>query len=157
MTRVCKLCRQKKELNSDNFRIHRLKNGGFGFRHTCRKCVDLQHIEWGRELRNLPIIMCQSAKHRAKRDGVPFEITAKDIVIPEFCPVFGMKLEQGNRQNHENAPSLDRIICEKGYVRGNIRVISHLANMLKSKATARQLRLLADYIDGHPNAVLSND
>ena len=92
-------------------------------------------------------MMYNSARQRAKRDGVPCTITAKDIVIPKVCPVFGIELKAGDRHSHENSPSLDRIIPALGYVPGNVRVISHLANMLKSKATLEQLRALIRYLE----------
>jgi hypothetical protein len=147
MNRTCVVCNEEKELTEKNFRPH--GRGREGFRHRCRKCDQNYHCSvWQKNKKNLPYIMAQSAKHRAKRDQVPFEITKDDIIIPERCPVFGTLLETGSRESHESAPSLDRIIPRLGYVRGNIRVISHLANMLKSKATSEQLRKLADYIDG---------
>lgn len=44
-----------------------------------------------------------------------------------------------------NSPSLDRIVPERGYVAGNLRVISNRANTLKNNATIDEMRLvLAD-------------
>jgi len=31
----------------------------------------------------------QAAKTRAKRDGLPFDITYQDVIIPAHCPVLG--------------------------------------------------------------------
>ena len=39
-------------------------------------------------------------------------------------------------------PSIDRIIPELGYVRGNIRTISLRANILRSNATFEEIALL---------------
>jgi hypothetical protein len=86
--------------------------------------------------------MWKSSHQRAKRDGVPFEIQPADIIIPEFCPLLGIKLEAGNQVWHENSPSLDKIIPEKGYVRGNIQVISHRANWIKSNASLEELQAI---------------
>lgn len=40
------------------------------------------------------------------------------------------------------SPSLDRIDSSKGYVKGNVRVISARANMLKNNATVEELTLV---------------
>ena len=87
------------------------------------------------------------AKIRAKRRGVPFSPLVDDITIPEFCPVLGIKLAAvGRSRNDPAAPSLDRIIPELGYVRGNVRVISNRANSLKSNATADELIRVANWV-----------
>lgn len=61
-----------------------------------------------------------------------------DIQIPELCPVFKTPMV---------SPSLDRIDSSKGYVKGNVRVISKRANQLKSNATVEEMEMvLADLI-----------
>jgi len=85
--------------------------------------------------------MLCGARNRATKRGLPFSLVAADIVIPVFCPVLGLRLGQ----NHDTAPSLDRIKPVLGYVKDNIRVISWRANTLRSNATIVELRaLLAD-------------
>ncbi len=90
--------------------------------------------------------MFTQAKSRAKLKGVPFTITYDDIVIPEFCPVFGIKLEFNKGGPKANSPSLDRIIPELGYVPGNVQVISHRANTIKNDATLEELEQIVAYI-----------
>jgi hypothetical protein len=70
-----------------------------------------------------------AARARAKKFNLPFDIEKSDVVIPEFCPIFGTKLLSGDR---DTSPSLDRIIPELGYVKGNIDIISMRANRLKN-------------------------
>jgi hypothetical protein len=41
------------------------------------------------------------------------------------------------------SPSLDQLIARNGYVRGNVWVISHRANTLKSNATSEELFAVA--------------
>jgi hypothetical protein len=68
------------------------------------------------------MMLWMTAKNRAQRKGVDFTIKPTDIVIPDLCPVFGIKLNNiwGGRNmtngSRANAPSLDRIDPRKGYV-----------------------------------------
>lgn len=86
--------------------------------------------------------MWQMAKHRAKRDGVPFEISVEDVVIPERCPMLGIPLFQANGVLHDNSPTLDKKEGAKGYVLGNVRVISCKANRSKSNLTFEEMKLM---------------
>lgn len=83
---------------------------------------------------------------RSIRKGIPFDITADDVICPEFCPVLGIRLTpNAGRGLIDSSPTLDRIIPEKGYVKGNIRVISNKANRIKNNATVEEMELvLAD-------------
>lgn len=91
--------------------------------------------------------MVSLAKTRAKARGLEFDLTEQDILpLPERCPVLGIYIEYGgDRQNNHNAASLDRIDNTKGYMRGNVIVVSLRANHLKRDATSDELRQLADY------------
>ena len=90
--------------------------------------------------------MFRAAKARAKNQGVPFDIEISDIVIPETCPILLVPLSVGNKIVSINSPSLDKIIPELGYVKGNIQVISYKANLMKSNANPDQLVLFAKWI-----------
>ena len=86
-------------------------------------------------------IMRQNARARAREAGVPFTIGVEDIVIPTHCPILGIPLfRTKGRGGGDNSPSLDRIEPERGYVPGNVIVISNRANRLKSDATVKELR-----------------
>lgn len=89
--------------------------------------------------------LLRKAKQRAGLQGREFSIDVSDIVIPNYCPVLGIPLDWSDQQH---TPSVDRTDNTKGYVKGNVRVISFRANMLKNDcATGAELRLVADYID----------
>lgn len=71
-------------------------------------------------------------KVRAKENGVPFSITAEDLLpLPEFCSVFGIKLDYFSGPVRRSWASVDRIVPSLGYVPGNVRVISFAANVAK--------------------------
>lgn len=86
-----------------------------------------------------------SAEFRARKAGIPFNLTIGDIPeIPVVCPVLGIVMGGSKKRGHcPNSPSLDRIIPKKGYTKGNIRIISHRANQLKSDGTPEELMLVA--------------
>jgi len=73
-------------------------------------------------------------------------------IAPKKCPVFGKKLITGEGQSHDWSPSVDKIIPSKGYVRGNIQIISYLANKMKQDASPKQLKQFAQWINGGQHA-----
>ena len=84
-------------------------------------------------------------KQRAKEKGLEFSITEKDVIIPEFCPILGIPLFRVGKTHSPNSPSLDHIDSTKGYIKGNIQVISHRANILKNSATLSELVILGEW------------
>jgi hypothetical protein len=84
--------------------------------------------------------MLGAAKYRAKRRGIPFRLAESDIKVPDRCPVLGLKLEMSYGRAADNSPSLDRLVPEKGYVKGNVVVVSNRANSIRGDATVKELR-----------------
>jgi len=82
-------------------------------------------------------------KSKARKDGVAFNLTLEDIVIPKVCPVFGVPFDKKNKLR---TTSVDRKNNNKGYVKGNIQIISGLANVMKNRATPAELLLFAEWI-----------
>ena len=92
-----------------------------------------------------------SAKKRAAKFNIPFDLTEQDIVIPEYCPIFkDMKLELGVGRARSNSPSIDKITPSLGYTKGNCWVISYQANAMKNSANIKQLHEFADAIKALP-------
>lgn len=87
--------------------------------------------------------MLHQAKGRAKKHNLPFDICEEDIHIPEVCPVLKQKLVRRTIY----APSLDRMVPELGYIKGNIQVISMKANKMKNNATQEELKNFAIWIN----------
>lgn len=109
---------------------------------------DKQGYVTDRHNKNLEKMMLRSAKHRAKKKGLPFDITVEDIIVPEYCPVLKIKLKASSRTGgaKRNSPSLDRIIPELGYVKGNIQVLSNAASLLKGNSTPEDMLLFAEWV-----------
>ena len=90
-------------------------------------------------------------RHRAKKNGIEFTITVADIPLPTVCPVLGipLKVEFGIQTGKApGSPSVDRFDNSKGYIPGNVRVISVRANLLKKDANVEEIRRLLAYMDG---------
>lgn len=79
------------------------------------------------------------AKERAKDVGIEFSIELEDIIIPDNCPYLNIPLTHllGSGQLKTNS-SIDRIDSNKGYIKGNVRIISRLANSMKTDSTREQ-------------------
>jgi hypothetical protein len=96
-------------------------------------------------------ILFNSAKQRAIRFKLEFNLELSDIIIPERCPLLEIPIlyfkdKHGKNKKYKyepGAPSVDRIDNTKGYVKGNIWVISRLANNMKSSASEKYLKIFA--------------
>ena len=124
-------------------------------RAECRSCNAAYMKDYMRKRRVIAPehTIWQRAHRRAIQKGIPFAITLQDVAIPKTCPVLGIPITLGS-QRSDHSPSLDRIIPSKGYVPGNVRVISDRANRLKGdqdfdclqiKAISGPEQLRADY------------
>lgn len=91
-------------------------------------------------------VMLNSAKARSRLSGHEIDIDIDDIIIPDRCPLLGtlLQIATGRKSDKSNSPSLDRIDSTKGYVKGNVWVISHRANVMKSNATLDEHILLVE-------------
>jgi hypothetical protein len=99
-------------------------------------------------LRNPEQMLLSSARNRAKKRGIEFDLTVDDIKIPGKCPILGVQLTRniGEHGGTKYSASLDRIVPELGYVKGNVRVVSMLANNMKSNATNVELLLFSKWV-----------
>lgn len=82
-------------------------------------------------------------RNRAKREGKVFELEYEDIPWVSHCPVLGIELDydvRGHGNSQDNSPSLDRIDNTKEYIKGNVQVVSKLANTMKSNASPEMIQ-----------------
>jgi hypothetical protein len=88
-----------------------------------------------------------ACRRGAKYNAWQFTITEDDLDWPTYCPVLPwIELHYPGRYRNDPAgASLDRIDHQKGYVPGNVRVISLRANLLRKDITPEELRALADF------------
>jgi len=95
--------------------------------------------------------MIKRAEAAAKWQGLAFNLKRDDLFIPSVCPVLGMKLiwpRKPDSRRRDNMPTIDRVNSRRGYVRGNVMVISFRANILKRDATLDELKALVRYVEG---------
>lgn len=146
---TCKVCKKQKPRSCFSY-VDRKLGAKSGYRETCKEC-SAERAEKEREKRknnwkyHPTRHMLNNSKQRAKVAGLEHTLTIDDIVIPDFCPVLGIKLETGNRKEHHNAPSIDRIDNEKGYTKDNILVVSTRANLIKKDATIDELIMIGNF------------
>lgn len=86
------------------------------------------------------------ARKRAKAKGLEFSLELEDIVVPELCPVLGIKLVAGEGTLVDSSPSLDRLVPELGYVPGNVAVISYKANRIKNNGSREDVMKVAAWM-----------
>jgi hypothetical protein len=116
-----------------------------GFKYHCITCFNGRRAK--ARTRDPRQCMLVAARTRAKRRGLPCTITIDDIVIPSHCPILGMPLavKTGSKGSADHSPSLDAIEPDKGYIAGNVQVISMLANQMKSSANLEQLAIMGEW------------
>jgi hypothetical protein len=125
--------------------------------HMCVQCAKEvygpNHSQEYTTSENTLYAQYRSRQQVANRLGIPFTIKFEEINTPEFCPVFGSKLEYGASQKingkqtrNRNKVSLDKLIPELGYVPGNVFVVSWRANNLKSNMTIEELEKILEYM-----------
>lgn len=134
----CGLCLEIKPLGG----FHYNKGGLFD---RASRCADCRNRLAKRHQMPYEKAALNNARYRAKKFGLPFNITLEDIVIPDICPVLGVPIvmERGS----EYGPSIDRVVPEKGYVKGNIAIMSRRANVLKNNMTTNEARRLLVWME----------
>jgi hypothetical protein len=145
------ICIGCKQLLPQNLFSYKIKNDpSKGIREKCKKCsAERAAKERARRKENWKhkpsLAMLNNSKQRAKVAGLEHTLTIDDIIIPDYCPVLGIKLDTGDRKRKGNAPSIDRIDNSKGYTKENIMVISNKANMIKNDATIDELIMIGNF------------
>lgn len=152
-TRTCKGCGKDKDLSEFSTRICKNKVN-LQVRERCKACSldSIGKLEGYSDpvkrkqnrCDNRVGILLEQARQRAKKRGLDFNITQEDIPIPLFCPLLGIPIIVSIANNRQFSPSVDRIDNSKGYVKGNVWVVSYKANSIKRDASYEELRLIAD-------------
>lgn len=128
-----------------------------GRKQQCKACQNAATVArvTKNPKRTLLKAMLRNAKQRSKELGLPCDIDFDHLqeLYVDNCPIFNIALKWESRigtgvtnKAYPNSPSLDRIDPERGYVKGNVWIISHKANAIKNNATHEQLRLVTNAV-----------
>jgi len=148
--KVCSKCKIFKDLAEFPIR----KDRPSGYRAECKLCQGKRNANWRlnnpeadlrkRKNRSIQDRLYRSCKWSAARRNIEFSITKEDIPTATHCPYLGIKFTNIIGESFQDYnPSVDRIDNSKGYIPGNIQLISVLANRMKSTATIENLLLFA--------------
>lgn len=119
---------------------------------TCVQCIKEQYKPIERQKYRLnDKFKNQFIQRRsgAKSKGIPFTVEFEEIDKPTHCPILGCELTyEWDEENPytPNKATLDRLIPNKGYVPGNVYVVSSRANSLKNSSTIEELEAIIKYI-----------
>ena len=154
--RICSMCLVDKPKSE----FHKSSKSIDGRNCYCKECNKLHAAKY--KSKNKEIIYAKerkfreenpaqrllwAAKHRAKKNGLEFSLELSDIIIPEYCPLIGIKIDyRVGVGRHRANPSLDRIDNSRGYIKGNVEVMSDLGNRMKSDASVGELVHMAHVI-----------
>lgn len=128
---VCKDCYQAKPIGMSDTQFRKKYDQEY---HN--RVLEQKRQEFDRHIERY---ILTRAKNRAKKLGLDFNLELSDIVIPEICPLLEVPIVLGNADDYEYSPSIDRIDNSKGYVKGNVWIISKKANSMKNSATKEEL------------------
>ncbi len=142
--KTCPKCKENLPVE----RFWRNKSRKDGFDRLCKLCGYVaQKASFKRKDPRKKIL--NRARERAKSHGFEFNLTLDDISIPNICPVLGIEIILGLETFSDNSPSLDRIDNTKGYIKGNIAIISYKANNIKNSGSIEEHLKIVEYMKRH--------
>ncbi len=133
---ICDKCGQECVINSSEIKRAHSCGCERGVNDRNRKAYGLRKTHFF-EYR----LLCY-ARRNSKRRGEECSLELEDIVIPEYCPLLGIKLDTSSGSKQDTSPSVDRIDSSKGYTRENVWIISQRANRIKNNSTIEELRMI---------------
>jgi len=96
--------------------------------------------------KNIQKWLYMHAKKRAKTRRLEFSITPDDIPVVHTCPILLIPLQRHIGKLSNNSYSLDRRDSSKGYIPGNVFILSQKANNIKSNLSKEEISRLMEYM-----------
>jgi hypothetical protein len=133
--KVCSLCREEKQLDL----FHKSNSATLiGVSNKCIRCSALSSMIKNAKIR------CKQTERLIEINDYYLHTLTKELV---YCPVLGIELLYGGTGSiKDNSASIDRFDTTKGYIKGNVWIISHKANRMKSNATLDEIEKVYEYM-----------
>lgn len=179
MKKICKKCKLEKEMDE----FYNAKSFKDGKTYECKVCMTFYrqknkeknrlyaanrqktNPEKVRKLNNeywerLDVAkkLIRQARQRSKRKNIPFNLTESDLIIPNQCPFLETPFILGKKFNYQYTYSLDRIDNNKGYIKGNVQILTMKANNMKNSASLNELLMFAKniFLQNKDNEIVQN-
>jgi hypothetical protein len=137
-------------MNEEQEKINeQIANNDFSYWHQIRVRLGVDHsFPQPKTVKANPqYLIWYRAKSNAERRKLEFNLELEDIIIPQKCPYLNIEITTNfNDLKEPNYFSIDRIDSTKGYVKGNVQIISLLANTMKNNATMEQLIMFSENV-----------
>lgn len=157
-TKKCSKCGETKPVSE----FYRRSDAKHRLKSWCKRCDNANATERSRTPQGKAVSKRSNAKHyashkgravkltykaswRAKKKGIEFDIDAGDVeralVNPGRCALTGRAFvftPPTDTAHHPLAPSLDRIDNTRGYVPGNVQLVTDAVNRAKNELTVPQ-------------------
>jgi hypothetical protein len=153
---ICKICKSTKPGNQFLYSAN-----------ICNKCyTQIRKKKYRNFQENHPeYYLFRNARRRANKKNLDFNLTIDYVksLFPEnnICPLLEIPMQVGKETVFYNSFTLDRIDPNKGYIMGNVWIVSCKANVSKNNATfyeykniVENLKKFSINIDKTPNKKL---
>ena len=150
---TCKVCGAEFEAKTNAHKIcsESCRNKAYAVSKTKWRTKTPEHKkQWSRytkafRARNPFRAKVSTFKAKSRQLGLPFDLDEQWFVDNQgtHCPILGIEFNANDRNAQA---SVDRIIPELGYTKGNCRIISMKANRLKNNATIDELEKIIAYM-----------
>jgi len=133
--KVCSLCQEQKPID----KFHKSDSATLcGITNRCIRCTALSS-------------MIKNAKQRCKKSGRIIDIDANYLLQltkgQDNCPILGIEMVYGGTGSiQDNSASIDRFDTTKGYIKGNVWIISDKANRMKSNGRIDDIKKVYNYM-----------
>jgi len=93
-------------------------------------------------------VILSQAKKRSKEKNLEFNLTMGDLISIKnnTCPILGHEILYKSGIDNKRSASLDRIDPTKGYIKGNVKIVSYEGNCLKNRNNYHSAVKMLEYI-----------